>query len=141
MKKTYHASCHCGAVQFEADVDLAAPSKRCNCTYCRKTRYWKSFTGAQDIRILAGEDMLADYRAPNSAWPEGHIHHRFCKTCGIQVFSKGYLEMEPFNGWFYALNLATLDDASDVELAMVPIEYENGIEDDYDKAPPVTAYL
>lgn len=141
MKKTYRASCHCGAVQFEADVDLTLPTRRCNCTYCRKTRYWKAFTAVDDIRMIRGEEMLADYRAPDSQWPEDHIHHRFCRTCGIQVFSKGYLEQEPFNGWFYALNLAVLDDASDVELAMAPIEYENGIEDRQDDTPPVTAYL
>jgi hypothetical protein len=139
MKKTYHGSCHCGAVRFEADVDLMAGSRRCNCTYCAKTRYWKAFVGVDDIRLLAGEDNLADYRAPDSLWPPDHIHHYFCTTCGVQVYSKGYLDQ--MGGWFYALNLAALDDASDVELAMTPIEYENGIEDKQMEPPAVTAYL
>ena len=136
MKLTYKGSCHCGNIRYEADVDLDAGTGKCNCSICWKRRYWGAIVKPDGFRLQCDEANIADYQFGSNS-----VHHRFCKTCGIQVFSKGYLEMEPFNGWFYALNLATLDDASDVELAMVPIEYENGIEDDYDRAPPVTAYL
>ncbi len=139
MRQTHHGSCHCGAVSFEVDVDLSAESRRCNCTYCAKTRYWKSFVGVDDIRLLTGADNLADYRAPDSLWPPDHIHHHFCKTCGVQLYSRGFLEQ--MGGWFYALNIAVLDGLSPQDFASVPITYENGIQDKQMEPPAVTSYL
>ena len=141
MKQTYHGSCHCGAVRFECDLDLSAGTRRCNCSYCTKTRMWKVFALAGEFRLTEGEAVLSDYRAAGSNWPEGNVHHYFCGRCGVRSFSKGHLEMDPFNSWFHAVNIACLDDASDEELAAAPIQYEDGRNDNWDDPPAVTRHL
>ncbi len=133
MKKTYHGSCHCGAVRFEADLDLAGETSKCNCSFCRKSRLWKAIARADELRITAGEDTLTEYTVT------GFIAHCFCRRCGIKPFGRGHLEA--LGGTFYGVNLACLDDVSDAELSEAPVVFQDGAHDDWQHPPAETRYL
>ena len=65
MKRTYQGSCHCGDVRFEADVDLAEGTFRCNCTLCFKSRAWMAAVPALSFRLLAGHaSRHDDFKTP-----------------------------------------------------------------------------
>jgi hypothetical protein len=134
MKKTYHGSCHCGAVSFECQLDLADGTSKYNCSICTKTRFWKPIVKADGFRLLQGEDALSEYR-----FGGGAIHHLFCSRCGVKSFGSG--DMEEQGGKFYAVNVACLDDTTDEELAQAPVTYENGWNDRWDQAPAETRHL
>jgi hypothetical protein len=133
--KTYRGSCTCGAVRFEADLDLAAGTVRCNCSFCRKARFWFAQAKGHGFRLLAGSEMLADYQRTPPTRPQPYLHLFFCKQCGVRAFSRGG------DGEFHAVNVACLDDATDEELAAAPIHYADGRHDDWKKSAPETSYL
>lgn len=134
MKRTYHGSCHCGAVRFACDVDLDAGTSRCNCSVCAKGRFWKAIVRAGAFRLLQGGDALSGYQFGGRA-----IHHLFCRICGIKPFGRG--DMEELGGTFYAINVACLDDIAPAELAALPVTYEDGRHDNWQAPPADTRHL
>lgn len=126
----FEGSCHCGAVRFEVEANLEAGTMRCNCSICRKARFWFAFVPHDKFRLLQGEERLADYRFG----PE-RIRHRFCTRCGIKPFGMAA------DGGGVAINIACLDDVAPERLAALPVRYLDGAHDRWDAAPPVTAHL
>jgi hypothetical protein len=131
-QKTYQGSCHCGAVRFEADMDLAAGTFRCNCSICYKTRAWLAAVPANAFRLLAGEESLRDYQ-----FGQRRIHHRFCAQCGVRPFSHG---ADPKGNRFYAVRVTCLDGVDLQELVDAPLKYFNMLHDDL-KSPAETRHL
>lgn len=78
----YAGSCQCGAVAFEADLDLSKPVVTCNCARCRRLGSRLAFTPRAGFTLLRGEDALSEYLFNRHA-----IHHLFCRTCGIEGFA------------------------------------------------------
>jgi hypothetical protein len=133
MQKTYKGGCHCGAVRFEADIDLAAGTFRCNCSICARGRAWLAGIPASQFRFVAGEATLSDYQ-----FGAHRIHHLFCPACGIKVL--GRVPGAKGEEGNVAVSVACLD-ASPEELATAPIQYFDGLHDDFKKPPALTQYL
>jgi hypothetical protein len=129
--KTYKGSCHCGAVQFEADIDLAAGSGKCNCTYCTKLRNWSVLIKPEAFKNVKGEEEMTAYMAAGR--PEEYGKHLFCKYCGIATFSRGYLEQ--VGGNYVSIQLASLDDASIDELMSGLVRYADGRNNNWTNPP------
>lgn len=121
MRKTYRGSCHCGAVRFEAELDLSQSSYRCNCSICRRTRFWAAIATPEDFRLLSGETELTQYQ-----FNTRKNHHYFCRHCGVRCFGIG--NDTPI-GKMYGVNLGCLADVTEAELARVPITYVDGLHD------------
>lgn len=130
--ETYTGNCHCGAVRFEADLDLEEGSNRCDCSYCAKARAWFAFAkGAERFRLLAGSGV-SEYQWTPPGRTESHLRYSFCRTCGVRVFARG--ELESLGGTFHAVHVPTLE-LSPEQLAALPVRYVNGREDRYDQVP------
>jgi hypothetical protein len=134
MMKTYHGSCHCGAVKFEVDLDLMAGTSKCNCSICTKRRGWGALLKPDQFRLLAGEDVLRDYRFGTK---QGR--HRFCGTCGGAPFSDG--DVPELGGAFVSVQVMSLDDASFEELVAAPVTYGDGRNNSWWTEPKEKAIL
>lgn len=126
MLKTYRGGCHCGAVKFEADLDLSQSSFRCNCSICCKTRFWPAATKPEGFRLLSGEPELTQY-----LFHTRKNQHYFCRHCGVRAFGVG---TETPIGKMYGVNLGCLEGVSEEELSRIPITYVDGQHDT--GAPP-----
>ena len=134
MLKTYHGSCHCGAVRFEADIDFAQGTNKCNCTICTKTRNWNVLIKPDAFRLLAGADALSDYQFGTKAG-----HHLFCKHCGVRSFERGHLEQ--IGGDYVSVKVMALDDADVADILAAPVRFANGRDNAWWNPPAETRHL
>jgi hypothetical protein len=109
-------SCHCGAVKYEVDLDLAKGASRCNCSICAKIGATGAIVKPEAFRLLAGEEQMGEYR-----WGMEISRRFFCRKCGIHCFARGHLDV--LGGDYVSVNLNTLDDT---DVGTLKIGYWDG---------------
>lgn len=123
--RTWTGGCHCGAVRFEVDLDLAQPVGRCNCTLCTKRGGTGAIVKPEAFRLLAGADGLGDY-----AWGAKVSRMSFCRACGIHVFGRG--DMPQLGGAYVSVNVNCIDD---VDPATLKVVYWDGRHNNWQAGP------
>lgn len=116
--QTYSGSCRCGAVRFEADIDLTKGTSRCNCTSCTKNGWWGCIVPPASFRLVAGAGSLVSFGKTAIA------EHPRCTHCGVEAFGHG--DVPQIGGEYYSVNVRCLDG---VDLAGVPVRYLDGKSD------------
>ncbi|MEZ4361631.1 MAG: GFA family protein [Kofleriaceae bacterium] len=111
---TYQGSCHCGAVRYEVDLPTLDKAFACNCSICRRAGWLLAFVDEDQFHLLAGADAQSDYQ-----FAKKHIHHTFCRTCGIHAYSAG----EANGKRMVSINLRCLDGLDPTKL---PVEWFDG---------------
>lgn len=135
-KKTWHGACHCGATAFEAKIDVAQGTTRCNCSICTKARFWFAIVQPGDFKLTKGAGQLSDYTWIPAGKSKSHLHYRFCNVCGVRMFAEG-------NGsTFYAVSIAVLEGfEQDADELVATLKYNDGRHDDLKHAPADTRLL
>jgi hypothetical protein len=133
MKQTYVGGCHCGAIRFEADIDVALGSTKCNCTICAKNRLWSFEAAPGGVRLLQGAAELQDY-----TYGAGVAHHYFCRVCGVHPYE--WVDL-PDGRQYYNVNIVWLE-GLDLDAVMVaPLSYVDGLHDRWDRTPAEIRHL
>jgi hypothetical protein len=138
MKRTYRGSCHCKAVTFEADIDLANGTGKCNGTFCWKQRMWNvGRLKPAEFRLLSGEQDLTEY-GKTGEW--GEVHHCFCKHCGIATHGRSRID-QMGGELLFSVHLAALDDLPVEDLVAAPVQYMDGRHDNWQNPPQEKRHL
>lgn len=77
----HKGSCHCGAVQFEVELDRQIEVEDCNCSICQMTGFLHVIVPQRQFRLIQGQESLSSYRF-NTKLAE----HLFCTVCGVKPF-------------------------------------------------------
>lgn len=110
----HHGSCHCGAVQFDAELALENLAV-CNCSICGRTGAIMAFVPKAALVRTAGDDALTDYQFGKKS-----IHHVFCTTCGVRPYAWGKGQ----DGAEYAMINVRCIDGVDVNKITITQQYD-----------------
>src|SRR6266571_5090841 len=112
IKFVHHASCHCGAVQFELTLPNGLENlRRCNCSFCRMRGAIAASVSLGGLKILKGAEKLTLYQFNTKT-----AKHYFCSICGIYTHHQRRSNPQQFG-----FNVACLEGVNPYELGAVPV--------------------
>ena len=128
-KKTHQGGCHCGAIRYEAVLDVSRGG-RCNCSICLKSSVTGALVKPHELVVAKVEDVAAVY-----AWGAKTSKRYFCPICGIHVFGRGHLA--ELGGDYASVNMNTLDDVDPIH---VKVQHWDGRHDNWEAGPSDQPY-
>ncbi len=79
MSVVKRGKCHCGAVEFEVELETGLGDlRRCNCSLCRRKGTVMGSVPLGRLKVVKGAHMLTLYQ-----WNTFTAKHYFCRVCGI----------------------------------------------------------
>jgi hypothetical protein len=113
--RSYHGTCHCGAVRFRFTSEEITRGVRCNCSICVRKGFVMSVEYVPRARFeqLEGLDGLRAYR-----FGDRLVNHWFCPTCGVHPFHDTTIRPGE-----YRVNLGCLEGVDPLAL---PVEVLDG---------------
>lgn len=107
------AACHCRRVRFDVTLaDGLNTARRCDCSFCRMRGAVVVMAAQDGVRIVAGEDALAEYQFNTRT-----ARHYFCSACGIYT----HHQRRSSPGRF-AVNAACIEGVSPFDFREVPVQ-------------------
>ncbi len=122
------AACHCRRVRFEVVLtDGLKKARRCDCSFCRMRGAVVVSAERDGVRIISGEDALAEYQFNTRT-----AKHYFCSACGIYTHHQ-----RRSNPGQYGVNVACIEGVSPFDFREVPVN--DGVRHPSDLAPGAKA--
>ena len=82
-ERPYRLSCHCGAIRFEVDAELAGLIE-CNCSTCRRHGFLRWKVPSEALKLKTERVRLSAY-----AWRDLAGTHQFCPLAGPRCCERG----------------------------------------------------
>ncbi len=112
MTEIKTASCHCGAVEFQVELENGLENlRRCNCSLCRRKGAVVAGVPLEKLKVTKGENKLSLYQ-----WNTKTAKHYFCSICGIYTHHQRRSNPNEFG-----FNIACLDDVDPFSFGEVPV--------------------
>jgi hypothetical protein len=110
----HRGSCHCGAIAFEVEGEIASVMA-CNCSICQRKGSLLWYVPREQLELLTPESASRVYE-----FNKHRIRHRFCPTCGIHPYADG---TDPKGNAMAAVNVRCIEG---IDLDAIPVTHFDG---------------